>query len=170
LAPDVLVARVDDHPRSSYDVEREGVPPSFVLEVISPESWNRDLNTKPERYEVMGVTEYALYDPGTPEGRLLLDPPLQGYRREPQRDEFTGWQADEQGRLYSEVLSLWLVVHEGALRAQRLDGSLVPTLEESERARDAERRMRDEERRLREQAEAEVARLRAELERRARKT
>ena len=81
LAPDVLVARVQGHRRNSYDVEREGVPPAFVLEIVSPESKQRDLEIKPERYERMGVEEYALFAPRTPEGRMLLEPQLQGYQR-----------------------------------------------------------------------------------------
>lgn len=156
LAPDILAAPVPDHPRMSYRVEREGLPPSFVLEVVSPESRRRDLEIKPERYERMGVREYALFAPETPDGRFLLRPPLQGYRLG-RSGEYGRWEPDQAGRLYSEVLDLWLVVRNGELRAQRPDGSWLPTLEESEQARAAaEARARAE--------EAENARLRAELE------
>jgi Uma2 family endonuclease len=150
LAPDIVVAPVPDHPRASYVVEREGVPPAFVLEVVSPESKSRDLEIKPERYERMRVMEYALFAPPTPEGRVLLDPPLQGYRLPPAGDEYVPWEPDTEGRLYSEVLDLWLVVHEGELRAQRTDGSWLPTLREETARRAA--------------AERELERLRAELE------
>lgn len=163
LAPDILVAPVPPYPRSSYTVEREGVPPSFVLEVVSPESQHRDLTVKPERYEVMGVREYALFAPALPDGRILLQPQLQGYRHDPVSGEYTAWERDEGGRLYSEVLELWLVVREGELRAQRRDGSLVLTAAEAVAAWEEEARARQEETRARRVAEAELARLREEL-------
>ena len=90
LAPNLLVASVPDHPRTSYDVEAEGVAPSLILEVVSPESRGRDLEVKPERYERMGVMEYALFDPvGS-----ILDPPLQGYRREGRRERYIPGEGD----------------------------------------------------------------------------
>jgi hypothetical protein len=159
LAPDVLVARVEDYRRNSYDVEREGVAPSFVLEVVSPESLDRDLRIKPDRYERMGVEEYALFSPETPDGRRLLSPPLQGYRRDSVSGDFMPWEADEEGRLFSEVLGLWLVERAGELRLQRPDGSWVPTPDEMAEAHEHEALARR-------QLEAELARLRAELERR----
>jgi Uma2 family endonuclease len=160
LAPDVLVAPVDTHLRSSYDVEREAVPPAFVLEIISPESRYRDLGIKPERYERLGVGEYALFAPRTADGRQLLQPALQGYRLDPVSREYVAWEADAQGRLWSDVLELWLVVRDQELRLQRQDGSWVRTLEEAEAQ--AERAERAEEARA--AAVAELARLRAQLE------
>lgn len=145
LAPDVLVAPVPLHPRSSYTLDVERVPPGFALEVVSPESRSRDLQIKPERYAAIGIQEYALFAPETADGVQLLHPPLQGYLLDPATHEYVRWEPDAEGRLYSEVLGLWLTVRDGVLRAQRPDGSLLPTLEE---------------------AEAEIARLRAELERR----
>jgi Uma2 family endonuclease len=150
LAPDTLAAPVPDHPRASYVVEREGAPPAFVLDVVSPESESRDLEIKPERYERMRVMEYALFAPPTLEGLVLLDPPLQGYRLPPAGDEYVPWEPDADGRLYSEVLDLWLVVHEGELRVQQTDGSWLPTLQEETACRAA--------------AERELERLRAKLE------
>jgi hypothetical protein len=166
LAPDIMVAWVPSHHRNSYDVEREGVAPAFVLEVVSPASQTRDLLVKPERYERMGVEEYALFAPPTPDGALLLEPPLQGYRREAGSGEFVRWEADGEGRLYSAVLELWLVAREGELRVQRPDGSWVLTPAEERQARRAAEVAGQREAQARRAAEAEVARLRAELERR----
>jgi Uma2 family endonuclease len=118
-------------PRSSYIVEQEGAP-LFVLEVVSPESQARDLETKRERYAAIGISEYGLFAPETAEGRRLLEPALQGYRLERSTGEYTRWEPDREGRLFSEVLELWLVERAGALRAQRVDGSWVPTVEEAE--------------------------------------
>jgi hypothetical protein len=159
LAPDVLVAPVPVYLRSSYDVEREGVPPAFVLEVISPESKHRDLEIKPARYARMGVQEYALFAPPTAEGHQLLYPALQGFRLDPTRSEYVQWEPDESGRLYSEVLDLWLVARGRDLRLQRPDESWVPTQDDERQAR---MQAEAEQRRL----AAEVARLRAELEER----
>jgi Uma2 family endonuclease len=159
LAPDILVAPVQLHDRSSYQVDREGAPPSFVLEVVSPESATRDLEVKPPRYERMGVREYALFAPEAADGTIVMRPQLQGYRLDAGRGEFVEWKTDLAGRLYSEVLDLWLVVRDGELRAQRTDGTWLLTFEEAEAARQS---LADSERQL----EEEVARLRAELERR----
>jgi hypothetical protein len=167
LAPDILVAPVPIHDRSSYQVDREGVAPSFVLEVVSPESATRDLEVKPPRYERMGVREYALFAPEAADGTVVMMPPLQGYRLDSARGEFVRWEEDQAGRLYSEVLDLWLVVRDGELRAQRVDGSLVLTMQEERREREEERRRREEAEAAQRRLEDEVARLRAEIERRS---
>jgi Uma2 family endonuclease len=95
LAPDVLVARVDPHFRSSYRLEEEGVAPALVLEVISQESRQRDTVDKRRAYEAMGVEEYLLFDPVSG----LLTPRMQGYRREGER--LVRWEQDDEGRLWS---------------------------------------------------------------------
>ncbi len=158
LAPDVMVARAPDHFRSSYDVEREGGAPCFVLEVVSPESRQRDLRDKPAHYERMGVDEYALYIPASA-GRPTA---LLGYRRDPPTNQpgaedgrFVTWEPDGQGRLWSGQLGLWLALRDGDLRLQRADGSWLRTHTESEAAAQA--------------AEAEVAQLRKALEQRREK-
>jgi Uma2 family endonuclease len=149
LAPDVLVAFVPLNPdRTSYEVEAEGAPPAFVLEVVAPSSRERDLVIKPERYEVMGVQEYAIFDPTG----AVLRPPLQGYHRDGAVGGFVPWESEVDGRLWSDALGAYLTVASGELRLQRQDGSLVPTPEEDRAAR--------------ERTERELASLRAELERR----
>jgi hypothetical protein len=131
LAPDVLVARIDPHFRSSYRLEEEGVAPAFVLEVISPESRQRDTVAKRRAYEAMGLEEYLLFDPVGG----LLTPRLQGYRREGER--FVKWERDEEGRLWSEVLGAWLRMVGEELRLERQDGTLEPSPAEAEaRARE----------------------------------
>lgn len=160
LAPDVLVARVDPHFRSSYRLEEEGMAPAFVLEVVSPESRQRDTVDKRRAYEGMGVEEYLLFDPVGG----LLTPRLQGYRREGRR--LVGWERDSEGRLWSEVLGAWLRVVGEELRLERQDGTLEPSPAEAEaRAQEealARERAEEEVRRLAE----ELARLRAILEHR----
>jgi hypothetical protein len=176
LAPSVLVAPVAVLPRrEAYEVEVEGTPPAFVLEIVSPASLWRDMEVKPERYEVMGVREYALFDPL----HRYLVPALQGHRRDQgKHGRFEPWTPDEQGRLWSDVLRVWLVAVGTELRLQRADGSLVPLpREERELWREAQAWRQEapawreaEEQREREahgrwEAETEIARLGAELER-----
>jgi len=50
--------------------------PDFVLEIVSPSTWRRDLGAKRARYAALGVGEYWLHDP---HGRYLK-PALAGYR------------------------------------------------------------------------------------------
>ena len=64
VGPDVLaVIGVEDRPRDSYVMWREGPPPSFVMEIASNRTWKRDRNEKRAIYQAMGVKEYFLYDP-----------------------------------------------------------------------------------------------------------
>jgi hypothetical protein len=159
LAPDVLVARVDPHFRSSYRLEEEGVAPAFVLEVASEESRQRDVIHKRRAYEAMGVEEYVLFDPVGG----LLTPRLQGYRREGSR--FEEWERDEQGRLWSGVLGAWLRMVRDELRLAGQDGTLEPSPAEVQAlAREEQARAR-EEALARERAEEEVRRLAEELAR-----
>lgn len=146
LSPDTFVAFVPDHPRSSFDMTAEGsVFPPFVLEVVSPSSAERDQQEKRHAYDVLGAREYALFTPGEQGGSVL-----EGYRRDA-AGTFISWLPDDQGRLWSDVLGLYLVVRGALLQAQTLDGQLLPTLEEADNARA--------------RAEEEVAQLRRELER-----
>lgn len=176
IAPDVLLAFVPDHERSSYRLKAEGRPPAFVLEVVSPSSAQRDERDKVVAYDVLQVQEYALFTPGGVAGSTL-----KGYRRGAS-GRFMLWQPDPAGRLWSDVLELWLVVRNGRVRAETREGLLLPTQEEErearERAEDATRRAEEarqqaaaarqqaeqiarEERAARERLEEEVARLRA---------
>ena len=60
----------------SYKVWEEGKGPDFVLEVASPNTWEEDVERKPDIYAGLGVREYFLFDP-TGEH---YTPRLQGYR------------------------------------------------------------------------------------------
>ncbi len=121
LAPDTMVAFVPDHPRMSYDLEREGSFPPFVLEVVSPSSVTRDEVHKRRAYDLLGAREYVLFRPR--EGRAST---LHGYRRG-EDGQFEPWQPDAQGRLWSELLELYLVVRGQLVQAQTADSQLLPT-------------------------------------------
>ena len=64
LVPDVFVVfGVPAGKRSSYRVWEEGKAPDFVLEVASPGTYRKDLGSKKNAYEEMGVPEYGVVDP-----------------------------------------------------------------------------------------------------------
>jgi Putative restriction endonuclease len=145
LAPDTFVALVAERARTTFDVAAEGAFPPFVLEVVSPSSATRDQQDKRLAYDLLGAREYALFTP-----REGASSTLEGYRRGA-TGGFEPWPPDERGRLWSEVLGLYLVVRGALLQAETAAGRLLLTPEQTEAAR-----------RL---AEDEAERLRRELER-----
>jgi Uma2 family endonuclease len=159
LAPDTFVSFVHDHPRTSYDLTLEGVFPAFVLEVVSPSSTKRDQNTKRYAYEMLGAKEYALFTP-----RADAPSRLEGYRRGPD-GRFETWPLDDAGRLWSDVLGLFLRVQGASLYAQAVDGRplLSPQQEMAARRRAEEAQQRAEE--AQQRAEDENEHLRREVER-----
>ena len=124
LSPDVFVAIASDRPRTSFDVEAEGEFPAFVLEVVSPSSSDRDHINKRVAYDQLGAREYALFTP-------FVDrpPELVGYRRSA-AGRFEPWPADDQGRLWSEVLELYLLAQGATIRAATRDGDVLPSISE----------------------------------------
>ena len=145
VAPDVLVAQVPQRERHSFDLQEEGVFPEFVLEVLSPSSIEHDQTDKRLLYEILGAQEYLLFAP-EPD---MNTPALQGYRRDA-AGRFEVWLADTEGRIWSDVLGLFIAVEGRSLRVTQSDGQPLLTYAESEAAR------------LR--AEAELAKLRERLE------
>jgi Uma2 family endonuclease len=150
LAPDVFVVLgIPKRLRDNYLMWEEGKGPDFVIEVTSKSTRREDETKKSELYrDVLHVSEYFLFDPLAE----YLKPPFQGFRLvdgdylpiEPVA-----------GRLPSEVTGLHL---EAAGRSLRLYspalGRWLPTA--GERAA--------EEAEARRAAEAEVERLRREIE------
>jgi Uma2 family endonuclease len=188
LSPDTFVAFVPEHPRSSFDAEAEGQFPPFVLEVVSPSSTTRDQEEKYTAYRMMAVQEYALFTP-----RDDTPSTLEGYRRD-ESGAFVPWLPDDDGRLWSAVLGLNLLVNGRLLQGQTPEGRLLFTPEQAEVARQraeaeqlrveedlrrameenrqragAEQRRAETERQRAEEelrrAEEEIERLRRELER-----
>lgn len=159
LSPDTFVSFVPERARTSYDVATEGLFPPFVLEVVLPSSTERDQVEKLHAYGLLGVREYALFTPR--EGDVSL---LEGYRRGA-AGTLEVWPRDEHGRLWSEVLALYLVVRGTLVQAETREGHLLltPEQEAEERRREAQARRQAEEARRR--AEEEADRLRQELER-----
>lgn len=126
-----LVEDVDgERPRRYWWVyEEDGRFPDLIAELLSPSTAEEDLTTKKDLYEtVFRTPEYFFYDP---DARRLYGWRLRSGRYEP-------IEPDANGRLWSEVLQLWLGTWEGAylethacwLRFYDAEGKLVPTLEE----------------------------------------
>ena len=189
--PDVSVIRGARNPErvdGSYDVVKQGVPPCLIIEVISPKDRRVreiDEHDKVEIYQRTGVPEYLLLElQRKPSDRLRIF----GYRLDP-AGKYQRMAADEHGRLLSETTGLWFSISPQGDRVVIRDvatGALLPTFEEEgqerkraedQAAQEAEARQAAEARAATEAeirqaaearpaaAEAELIRLRAEMER-----
>jgi Uma2 family endonuclease len=116
LSPDGFVAFVPDRPRSSYDLEAEGQFPPFVLEIVSPASVEREEEEKLKAYDVLSAREYVLFTPRE-DGRSTV----RGYRRDA-AGQLVPWPHEADGSLWSEVLSLHLLVEGALLLAETAEG------------------------------------------------
>jgi Uma2 family endonuclease len=152
-APDVFVAFgvvPRDGPRRSFMSWLEnGVVPQFVCEVASRGKWREDTEEKYELYEQLGVQEYFIFDPEA----IHVVPPLQGSRLH--RDVYRLIRSSADGSRASKVLGVRLLAEGPKIRLID-DQTGQRILTRLERAEDAQRRVTEH--------EAEIARLRAELE------
>ena len=154
VSPDILVAfGVERRKRRSYRTWEEGKAPDFVLEVLSPSTWTRDLEEKRQVYVKLGVQEYFLFDP-TGEH---LEPVLQGYRLDWGRYEPLSRLGPLAVRSRVLGLDLWVDGQRDLRMRDANTGENLPSAEESEEARrEAEVRAQQAEDR------AELAEVRAE--------
>jgi Uma2 family endonuclease len=146
-----------DRPRQYWAIWDENARfPDVIIELLSPTTAEADRTTKKTLYErTFRTPEYILYDPDTQT--------LEGWRLVKRR--YRRIKPNDRGRLWSEELELWVGTWPGDfqghadlwLRFFDTDGNIVPTLGELERQRA-------------EAAEAEVARLRQELQAHRRST
>jgi Uma2 family endonuclease len=145
LAPDAFVAfRVGNHERETFRTWDEKAVPAVVFEITSKTTRREDTRVKRAVYQdVWKVDEYFLFDPR----EEYLDPPLQGFRRV--RGEFQAIPATPDGSVPSRRLGLILSRTGSQLRLHDLTtGAMVHTQQEAEIA----------------QRDAEISRLRAELD------
>lgn len=168
FAPDLMaVLDVDDHDRNSWVVGAEGKGLDFVIEVHVAGDARKDHERNVERYARLGISEYFIFD----RGRLHL----KGMRLVRSGQPYQS--IVPQGGLYaSSVLGLDLAIQERRLRflvggsplaeAEELIGRLEGMLDELIAERDEERVRAEAERERADAAEAALAELRAELERR----
>jgi Uma2 family endonuclease len=153
VSPDILFVRgIEKKLRENYLAWIEGKYPDLVIELTSSSTRSEDIKKKFALYrDVLRAPEYILFDPLED----YLFPSMQGYRLIDGRYDPIGW---VDGRLPSEVLGLHFERDGSALRLHDpATGRRLPTLKEMASEAGAERARA-------EQAEAEVARLRRELE------
>lgn len=177
-SPDISIVRGvsdPDRKRSSFSIVKEGLPPSLVIEVLSPfdaRIRKMDEVDKVKLYERVGIPEYILVDPPRQanEHRFLLI----GYRLDRLR-RYQRIEPDAQGRLPSETTELIFGVSAkgdqievfNARTGERLESpaevEIARKAAEERATREAKRAIR--ETTAREAAEAELARLRAQIAR-----
>jgi hypothetical protein len=152
-APDVFVVKgVPNHDRRIYQLWVEQVAPCAIIEVTSRSTRLEDLATKRGLYEYLGVKEYILFDPLAEH----LSPRLQSFRLVEGAYRPVALASD--GSLFSQELGVIFKPDETLLRVvDPTTGEAVPTLDEAVEQTQAEAERAD-------MAEAEGARLRAELE------
>jgi Uma2 family endonuclease len=160
-APDVAVIpryRPRETPPSSFDVLAEGTRPCLVLEVVSPDLAENDYVKKVEIYQQAGIPEYVLLDPPrrATKNRLLLT----GHRLGTD-GRYREIQPDGEGFLLSETTQLRFGVDRDGKTLVIVDALTGQRLQTS---KDLRKELQVE-RQIRQAAEAENARLRAELDR-----
>jgi Uma2 family endonuclease len=169
--PDISVIvglRDPDPDMTSYDVAATGIPPSLIIEVISPSDRRIrevDERVKPTLYARIGVEEYVMVDlPRRANNRRFQ---LRGQRLE-ERGRYQPMEPDAQGRLVSRVTGLLFGVSAQGDRIEVFVAAtgerLLSSKEEEERRKAAEEQAAREAE-GRKAAEAELARLREELRR-----
>lgn len=174
FAPDVYVAvGAPKRHRRTYKTWVEPVPPNFVLEVSSKGTWLEDMGNKKALCAKLGVEDYFVFDS---EGEYL-DPRLQGFHLE--AGQYRPARAASDGSLQIQSLDLRVCIDGDVLRFVDVHSGreLVHTEELERRAEEAARlyaeeaRLRQEEARLHQEqarrlraAEAEIKRLRGELD------
>jgi Uma2 family endonuclease len=153
VAPDVFVAfGVAGHERKSWFMWREDKVPEVVFEFTSESTSDEDTDAKKKLYERLGVQEYFLFDPLNE----YLKPRLQGYRLS--RGKYHSLPV-ARGQVLSAILGLTLKATGNKLDLYVTEtGERLLSLQEETEAH----RREVEARRV---AEAENARLRAELAR-----
>ena len=151
IVPDALVAKgVAPGERRIYKLWEEHKAPDVVIETTSRKTRKKDATVKPALYAQIGVREYFIFDPE----RDYLTPPLQGFRLAGANYERIV--PDAEGRLLSTELGMFLSLSERDIEfdVESTGERLLTGGEVALREREARRA-----------AEAEVARLRAELAR-----
>ena len=187
VAPDIyIVLGASKFPqRRSFYTWSEGTAPSVVFEFLSDSTARQDRQEKVPLYLVdIGVQEYFIHQPD-----MERRAEFRGWRRSPSGD-IVEIAPDAEGGLFSETLNLYFRWKEDAVTEVRLlrpylpDGTPITTSREDKALKEAaqeerqvaeeqrqiaeeqrhaaERRAREEQER-RQAAEAELARLRAQL-------
>ena len=163
LAPDIAVNKgIPYTGRRNWIIGLTGGPPQVVFEILSLDTWGKDVDEKPLRYAHMGVEEYFAYDPNELPLAQETSHRLFGWRLDRAQGRMIRLQPDSQGRLWSQQLDCWLVSDGTLLRLVDDQYQVWLTEAEAQTLRaDAEARRAEAEARARE-AEAQRAKALAE--------
>lgn len=135
VAPDIAVIKgVGLQPLSSWQVNVTGPPPQVVFEVLSKETWKKDLTEKPEVYGRLGVQEYFVYDPNDPPLASATARRLFGWQFDPVSQQMTALRLRPDGSLWSQELNSFLLPHKDLLRLYDRQWQLRLTQAEAEAA------------------------------------
>ena len=64
VAPDIMICfGVENKLRRTYQLWKEKVVPSVIIEIASNATWEKDLTTRKRIYEKLGIAEYYIFDP-----------------------------------------------------------------------------------------------------------
>src|SRR5947209_146559 len=146
VAPDLAVINgLPFQPVKSWRVGKTGPAPHVVFEVLSEETWRKDLEEKPDVYARMGVHEYFAYDPNLLPLAQETTQRLFGWQLDPALDRMVPLTANEDTSLWSDELNSFLVPDQEILRLYDPDYQLRLTGEEAEAAarQAAEQKVRD---------------------------
>jgi Uma2 family endonuclease len=144
-----LVKNTTRSPRKSWVVwEEDGQYPDLIIELLSDSTANVDRTLKRDLYaERFHTPEYFYFAPDTLE--------FSGFRLDINR--YQPITPNPQGWLWSEVLGMFLGIHDGELRYFSLEGILLPTPQETAQ--------REIQKAHQERIKAEQERVKAEQER-----
>jgi Uma2 family endonuclease len=165
VAPDLAVVKgLPFQLVKSWRVDHRRPAPQAVFEILSEETWKKDLEEKPEVYARLGVQEYFAYDPNPSPLASATTARLFGWQRDPLSGRMAPLVPNEDGSLWSEELSSFLVPDEQLLRLTDRHRQLRLTEAEAEaRARWEEARARWEEAEARQAAERRAQALAEKL-------
>jgi Uma2 family endonuclease len=168
ISPDVFVTfGVVRKERRIYRIWEEGSPPDFVLEFSSGNTYRNDLREKKTLYAEIGIREYFLYDAE----RRYLPSPLIGFRLVGR--DYVAIPTASDGSVPSTTLGLTLRLRDTELgfynpiSERWLETPAKAAAARAEQAAVARRNAEiaaQQETEARQRAEAELARLRAEIE------
>lgn len=170
-APDVAVVpniQAQKKKRTSFDVQKEGTRPCFILEMVSSNYREADVKDKVSIYAEADVAEYVWIDPHEQEdGSTSYE--VQGYTL--QGNEYQPIEPNEQGWLYCATVNVWIGPNEAKDGFVIVDAKTRQRILPDQEARlkaeaevDAEAQKRKEAEQRAANAEAELARLRKLLE------
>jgi Uma2 family endonuclease len=146
IAPDIAVIRgVAYRYLRSWTIEATGPAPQVVFEIASKETWRNDLLEKPLKYAYIGVQEYFLYDPETPQNMKSRGRRLIGWRLNQATGAMEELLPNSQGWLWSNQLDSFLVPDGVRLRLYDSNYQLRLTGEEArqQRTRMLEEKLRE---------------------------